>query len=175
MGRCGRREDEATEGRPPQIRHALCGSGRHGRRTGLYHRRRHGRARDEDEAKGRPPLPWEGAGGGRGGGPAPPPWEGAGGGRTGRWTAPRVRVREGYLPFTAQKKGGLWADASGAGVACGDVPHHRRLVDGTGGDGRRLHHRRFVLPTGGDDGHHRQSQRDPAVMKHHRRFVSNSW
>ena len=91
MGRCGRREDEATEGRPPQIHHALCGSGRHGRRTGLYHSRRHGRALEEDEAKGRPPLPWEGAGGGRGGGPAPPPWEGAGGGRTGRWTAPRVR------------------------------------------------------------------------------------
>ena len=150
MGRCGRREDEATEGRPPQIRHALCGSGRHGRRTGLYHRCRHGRAREEDEAKGRPPLPWEGAGGGRGGRPAPPPWEGAGGGRTGRRTAPRVRVREGYLHFTAKKRG-LWADVSGAGVACGDVPHHRRLVDGTGGDGQRPHHRRFVLPTSGDD------------------------
>jgi hypothetical protein len=32
-----------------------------------------------------------------------------------------------------------------------------------------------VLPTSGDDGHHRRSQWDPTVMKHHRRFVSNRW
>ena len=56
-----------------------------------------------------------------------------------------------FALYCSKEKGGLWADASGAGVACGDVPHHRRLVDGTGGDGRRPHHRRFVLPTGGDE------------------------
>ena len=86
MGGHGRREDEGAEGRPRQIRHALHGSSRHGRRPGLRHRRRYGREREEgggrrrgrrpgaaamggrgreDWAEGQPPLPWEGAGRGR--------------------------------------------------------------------------------------------------------------
>ena len=110
---------------------------------------------------GRPPLPWEGAGGGRGGGPAPPPWEGAGGGRTGRWTAPRVRVREGYLPFTAKKKEGYGRTRAGQAwpvvmclITAGSWMKPAVMV----GD--------FI--TAG-------SCYQPAVMKHHRRFVSNRW
>ena len=51
----GKREDEGAKGRPQQIHHALRGSGRHGRRAGLRHRRRYERGREE--------------GGGGGGGP----------------------------------------------------------------------------------------------------------
>ena len=47
MGGRGKREDEGAKGRPLQIRHALHGSGRHGRRAGLRHCRRYGRGREE--------------------------------------------------------------------------------------------------------------------------------
>ena len=47
MGGRGKREDEGAKGRPLQIRHALHGSGRHGRRAGLRHHRRYGRGREE--------------------------------------------------------------------------------------------------------------------------------
>ena len=38
----------------------------------------------------------------------------------------------------------------------GDVPHHRRFVTRTVGDGVIGHQRRFVIRTGGDEAHHRR-------------------
>ena len=76
MGGHGRREDEGAEGRPRQIRHALHGSGRHGRRAGLRHRRRYGRGREEGGGRrrgrraGRCRHGWAWEEGGLGGGPA---------------------------------------------------------------------------------------------------------
>ena len=69
LGGRAQRDDEGAKGRPLQIRHALHGSGRHGRRTGLRHCRRYGRGREEGGGPGRcrHGRAWER---GLGGGPA---------------------------------------------------------------------------------------------------------
>ena len=143
MGGHGRREDEGAEGRPRQIRHALHGSGRHGRRAGLRHRRRYGRGREEgggrgrreDWAEGQPPLPLEGAGRGR---------------RTGRRAGAAAMGGRGRRNGNgeeggAPREGGLWADARGT---------RKKIPEREGGENEknrwRTHHRRVILQSSSD-------------------------
>ena len=63
---------------------------------------------------------------------------------------------------------------------CTKQTYHRRFILQTGGDALQHHHQRFVLRTVGDEVHHRRFQQplrpptlEPAVMRHHRRFILN--